>query len=522
MTVPDEKPVTPDPPIAGAAAASPVAYGMVFAFLAIVFGVPLWQGVVEGARGEIPQSLDVFRRRLRVERIREFERTLEERAYLRRLTAPFAADLLGRLGNVNNLIHVGPDRRPYIRPSLEHVFGPGILDPRRAERRAAEGRDGFHSPAVFDPRPTLVDFHRECGRRGIRLVLLIVPEKTTTLRPGVGPGQVADNPDIDRFLAELRAAGVDVFYGRDFLDPAAPAHLDYDTHWTPEWMESLAAMLAAKLRPMLPPGAAPAPATVIREVTDSVVGDVFRANPHLRMQEGRFPPMALRLREVRRPDGEPWRPDPAADVLLIGDSNSTVFSTPDTGSDCAGFGPHLSRLLNRPVDALVAPGLIPRQVQADLRRDPARLRGKRLVIWQFAARMLTAHAWPPILDPAAGEPSTPPDPRPAGNAVVIAELLTPVPEFDPTKSPYADALVVLKFQVRSVVSGKYGRAEVLVALPLLTGRRFLPAATLRPGRTYRLTLEPAVPAAMRTWQRLDRTNEFDLPELFAAEAVEQR
>jgi alginate O-acetyltransferase complex protein AlgJ len=85
-------------------------------------------------------------------------------------------------------------------------------------------------------------------------------------------------------------------------------------------------------------------------------------------------------------------------VLVLGDSFSNIFSLGSMGwGDSAGFVEHLSDALARPVDRIVqnADGawstrLLLRQ---ELARGVDRLRGKRVVIFQFAARELASGDW---------------------------------------------------------------------------------------------------------------------------------
>ena len=67
-----------------------------------------------------------------------------------------------------------------------------------------------------------------------------------------------------------------------------------------------------------------------------------------------FPPEAVWLRRVLQPDGSPWRPSRDADVLVLGDSFSNIYSLESMGwGDSAGFVEQLSYVLRRPVDRLV-------------------------------------------------------------------------------------------------------------------------------------------------------------------------
>jgi alginate O-acetyltransferase complex protein AlgJ len=59
----------------------------------------------------------------------------------------------------------------------------------------------------------------------------------------------------------------------------------------------------------------------------------------------------------------------------------------------AGFAEQLSYVLRRPVDRLMQNDQGAFATRAMLQRDPGRLAGKRVVIYQFAARELTMGDW---------------------------------------------------------------------------------------------------------------------------------
>ena len=60
------------------------------------------------------------------------------------------------------------------------------------------------------------------------------------------------------------------------------------------------------------------------------------------------------MRRILTADGRPWRPDPTADVLLLGDSFTNIFSLEAMGwGTAAGLAEQLSFVLGRPVDRLV-------------------------------------------------------------------------------------------------------------------------------------------------------------------------
>jgi hypothetical protein len=122
-----------------------------------------------------------------------------------------------------------------------------------------------------------------------------------------------------------------------------------------------------------------------------------------------YPPEEVDVRRVVLPDGSPWRPDRDADVLVLGDSFSNIYSLASMGwGEAAGLMEHLSLALARPVDRIVQNDEGAFATRARLRQEMAagtdRLAGKRVVVYQFAARELAFGDWQLI--------ELPPGPRP--------------------------------------------------------------------------------------------------------------
>ena len=134
--------------------------------------------------------------------------------------------------------------------------------------------------------------------------------------------------------------------------------------------------------------------TVSREV--SRLGDVASM---MRLPEGQtlYGRETVLLGEVHR-NGASWKPDTRAEVLLLGDSFSNIYSDPSLGWGIgAGLAEQLSFFLQKPVDkiALNAGGAL--AARRALRRhrlgSTGRLEGKRVVIYQFAVRELRQGDW---------------------------------------------------------------------------------------------------------------------------------
>ena len=96
--------------------------------------------------------------------------------------------------------------------------------------------------------------------------------------------------------------------------------------------------------------------------------------------------------------GRPWKADPAAELLLLGDSFTNIYSDPALGWGAgAGLAEQLGYFLQRPVDriALNAGGShASREALArSLASGDDRLAGKKIVVYQFAVRELAQGDW---------------------------------------------------------------------------------------------------------------------------------
>jgi alginate O-acetyltransferase complex protein AlgJ len=115
-------------------------------------------------------------------------------------------------------------------------------------------------------------------------------------------------------------------------------------------------------------------------------------------QQALYKKQQVTIQQVQTPDGEAVYPTRDADILLLGDSFSNIYSFGGMNwGEAAGFAEQLSYYLQRPFDAIInnAGGsyVTRQQLARDMARGKDRLRGKRLVIWQFAMRDLLSGDW---------------------------------------------------------------------------------------------------------------------------------
>lgn len=392
------------------------AWVLTLLFLAAIYAVPLSQAYLEKREDEELSIGELFKRAPTAENLRQGEKTIEDASYAKAWVQPRLQLWLTRLGRVGNkLAVVAHDGWIYFTPGVLHVAGPGFLDRRTHQNREKEARDAGEGPVHTDPLAAIVAFQRALARRGAHLVLLPMPDKAA-LEPGPLGGRGtpaaarAQNPDDDRFFAELRAAGVDVFDARVSVPnpKQSPLYLVQDTHFTPEFMERIARDLAKNVRALgVLPELPSAPALQSVEQPASRVGDLVDMLK-LPDEQELFKAQSVQVHQVQDASGNPWEPDPAADVLLLGDSFTNIFSLEGMGwGNASGLAPHLALALGRPIDVIAqndSGAFATRQaLSRELAAGQDRLKGKRVVIWEFAARELSVGDWKPLdfAEPAA-------------------------------------------------------------------------------------------------------------------------
>jgi len=337
--------------------------------------------------------------------IDDLESAVEEASWMRAAIRPGVQLLLsGSLGVGNEQVYLDSSGQLLFRPGFDYVTGPPFLDPAVLERRS-RGGDEWRAPPNADPRPVIEAWVEALRARGIRLLLLPTPIKPSI--EGV-PGRELQNPSYAEWIETARRAGAEVFDPAPLLVSLAatgePAYLWADTHWRPEVVERVAAELAREIERLVE--LSPASGSYRRQTAVlSNRGDLFDLLG-LPERQDLVPLEEVEIRRVVDARRQLWRPDPAAEILLLGDSFTNVYSLPELGwGEGAGLAEQLAVSLGRPVDKLAvnaggAFGARERLV-AELAEGRDRLSGKKIVVWQFAQRELALGDWKPLSLPAA-------------------------------------------------------------------------------------------------------------------------
>ncbi len=354
-----------------------------------------------------------------------FEDALEERSAVAELVLPHFQWVLSRLLGVGSEQVVLARREwLYLRSGVDYLTGPGFLEPRVLSDKAMGGEAWERRPQP-DPLLAIADFGAQLADRGIGLVIVPTPVKAALHPEGLAPdvtGEVPlSNESLQSFLGRLVELDIPAFDPSESLaatrrGKAWPLFLRTDTHWTPQAVEETARELAVFLRRH-----APLPDRNPVAFTRGQIGVEGRGDlaTLLRLPDDRplFRRESVLTQPVNGPGGEPWRADPEADVLVLGDSFTNIYSQAQLGwGESAGLAEQLSYFLNRPVDKLAVnaggPSAARERLAASLAAGRDRLAGKRLVVYQFSARELAAGDWR-LVDLASRESPETSAPRPS-------------------------------------------------------------------------------------------------------------
>ncbi len=179
-------------------------------------------------------------------------------------------------------------------------------------------------------RPSSI-FEVSSPQRGIDLIVIPVPTKAgmdaAKLSSRADQSVPLQNPSFLEFKTRLESAGIRV------LDPGpaliqrktalagAPLYLETDTHWRPETMQFVSENLATWIP------SSPTPNSTTLQIVDKEItglGDIFKM---LRLPSSQriYGPEKISLQQVSSGNGA-WRASNDADILLLGDSFSNIFS----------------------------------------------------------------------------------------------------------------------------------------------------------------------------------------------------
>lgn len=451
--------------------------------------------------------------------IKEFETTLENDSVSGQFILPRAQDILIRLGAGNEKTYCGRDRWLFYRPEVDFLTAAGFLEPDVLRKREQGGGERIQA----DPRKAILRFRDQLAERGITLIVMPVPCKPA-IQPGEFSGSCAGldrplrNPSFEAFEQDLAKNGVLVFDCAELLvkrklESGAPQYLETDTHWRPETMEGVAGQMKAFIQACVKLPERHLTNYTRGQQTISNRGDLATMLKLLPSQTY-YPGQTIEIHPVFARERYPWRPDTAADVLVLGDSFCNIYSLDAMGwGEAAGLVEQLSFELQRPLDRLAINDNGAYATRALLARELARgrdrLAGKKLVIWEFAERELLEGDWKPV-SLALGRPAPAqfavPAPGKDMKVSGVVRAIAPAPR--PGAVPYKDHIVAA--HIVDIESGQPAihNGQALVYLASMRDNLWTPAARLRPGDTIALNLRSWSDVAAR-YEGINRTELAD-------------
>ncbi len=455
----------------------------------------------------------------------EIEDAIGERSLAVKILRPVTQWVLSRvLGAGTELVYLGEAPWLFYGPDLRYVTGQGFLIPFE-HRRRSEGADTVSGPPESDPRSAILDLYQVLRARDIQLIVMPTPVKPSIEFEQLAGSQIAptvevENPSYRTFIDELREHGVLVFDVGEVIRTARetsddPFYLATDTHWRPGTVELVAHHLASFVADSVQLSAsmsAPLESSY-SEVTNQ--GDTAQL---LGLSPGRplFLPETVQIRRVTPAGHTRWLPDPNAEILLLGDSFTNVYSLKTMGwGESAGLAEQLSFEMRRPIDRLsqndAGASASRALLAAELRRGRDRLVGKRAVIFQFANRELAFGDWS-IIDltpesrPDLSTFAAPPQEAQPINASGVVRAIGPIPR--PESVPYKDQIVAIHVDDLTVQTGTYALTgtEALVYVWGMRESELTPINDYRIGDLITLSLS----AWLNVSQDLDGINRGEI------------
>ena len=433
-----------------------------------------------------------------------YEETLDDQSVIAKWLRPRIQHVLtGRLGAGNEKAYCGEQPWLFYRPGVDYLTGPPFLLSAQLRKRSTGGSE-WAPPVEPDPRIAILDLKEQLARRGIALIVMPTPTK-----PMIHPEKLdrrydhrrteLQNPSYEDFKSDLERNGVLIFDAAPALMGAKSQtgrdqYLMTDTHWRPEAMALAAEKLKDFIREKVPLPTVPDPQYDAESSEQTQLGDLA-VMLDLPADQRIFPREKVSLRKISERGGrEPWKPLKTADVLVLGDSFSNIYSLEAMGwGEGAGFVEQLSYLLQRPLDRITRNdngSYATREILAgELARGRDRLAGKHLVIYQFAIRELAVGNWKRI----DLKPGTPPETKylviPQGGERIVRgriEAVSAVPR--PGTVAYKDHVMAVHLTDLEADGRPLAETDAMVYMRSMTDHVWTAAARYRAGDIVRLRL----------------------------------
>jgi len=359
-----------------------------------------------------------------------------------------------------------------------------ILSGRRARQLIYES-----SPAGMEPKAderyaaaekSLLQTHYELKAEGIRLILVIAPDKSDIYPERIAPlpeGILTVSPKSKQLYQRLQHNGVELIELESILraqkdtDPT-PLYMKQDTHWGPRAARIAAETVGKQLKTLNQINK-----NIIQRPNQTHQWDGDLAENWKRAGNPRPPKETHHCIGVAMKNGKPVQADSNAQVLVLGDSYSTY---PYNGY--FSFWAFLSYELGYPVAIMDRAGG-GNAILKRLQRLPQHKRKNiKAVVLLFTNCSLYEVDFKTI--PLTKSPPNYPTMRD-----VEVTITDGIPPIDPETADYADA----RWHMKAIVDrGDQSPIEAIISVPIMEKRRLLPAAEWRYGQKLKMDLYDSI------------------------------
>lgn len=482
-------------------------------FSVVLLSVPFCQIVTEISRGKLPQVLrivELFSNPKR-EVYEKYEDTLEEESVLTDWLLPSVQTVFARLFRIGNeQAYMGREGWLFYRDDIDSLIAKGTNS-----SYLTQNGEKFHNAVE-----AIVDLRHQLAERNIKLIVIPTPVKpsihpdkfTSRLQNIVSPIQ---NPVYKKIVSKLTQQGVVVYDPSNFIFADAQENTQYlktDTHWKPETMESVAKQLAAYISENVE--FLNSPNSVYTKTATEItnIGDIAKML-NLQQNQNFLPKEHVTIRVIQSASGELWQSERKAEILLLGDSFSNIYSFVDMGwGEAAGFAEQLSAELSRPIDKIVINDGGSLTTRQTLVKEPERLIGKRVVVYQFAARELFSGDWKLLQIPEIQSKSKDEqvETHQINNEITVTAIVRDKTEPpSPGSVPYSECIIALHLEP---IDPSEFPDELTVFVWGMHENRWTKATSLKIGQQVKLRILPwaAVQTEYESYNRIELENEETL------------
>lgn len=452
-----------------------------------------------------------------LEQINAYENHLNQHSPLTQLfVPPIQQGLTQFLHTGNEKVYVGKNLWLFYRPGMDYLMGPNFMAPQILQRRRRSTAEWQKS---MEPNPVaaIVEFHRQLKQQGI--ALLVVPTPTKAMLYGnqfmslrSSDEAVLNNPGYDHFVRQLHAENIEVLHLHDILaaQKQTSLYLQTDSHWTPHGVSVAAEAIAKRIASMVPNTKSTSALYQMAPTQIENQGDLAAmlriSNPSAPINKER-----VTIHRVVTKNHQNWRPDKTAPVLLLGDSFSNIYSLDGMNwGVSSGLAEHISYHLNTPIDAIRINdngSYATRQyLSRSQQQGKNRLAGKKVVVYQFAIRELSAGNWKTGLSMSSSS-STAHSTTPllSKTQAISGRVKKIKPISNPQNSTYQDCLIPLLLSNVKTANGATLKEDIIVYLWGMLGGEMTAHNHIPVGKTIAVEATPfeQVEDQIGSYRRLD-------------------